>query len=82
MTQSISRTSANQKELGAPLRQPLWLAEDGCRLGGTSQLNLLDAPRQLAIAQKAQIALRLVEHANRLTLLRSRAVGGHRPLFE
>lgn len=54
--------------------QSLRYAEDSYRLGGSSQLELLDAQRQLAAAQQALVTLRQTEQANRVTLLR--ALGG------
>ncbi|MDI4635248.1 TolC family protein [Pelomonas sp. V22] len=67
------RLDAQQAQVAAAA-QSLRFAEDSYRLGGSSQLELLDAQRQLATAQQALITLRLVEHANRVALLR--ALGG------
>lgn len=58
----------------AAAAQTLKFAEDSYRLGGSSQLELLDAQRQLAAAQQALVTLRQAEQANRVTLLR--ALGG------
>lgn len=67
------RLDAQQAQVTAAA-QTLRFAEDSYRLGGSSQLELLDAQRQLATAQQALITLRLAEQANRVTLLR--ALGG------
>ncbi|MDR7331913.1 efflux transporter outer membrane subunit [Roseateles asaccharophilus] len=67
------RLDAQQAQVAAAA-QSLRFSEDSYRLGGSSQLELLDAQRQLATAQQALITLRLAEQANRVTLLR--ALGG------
>ena len=67
------RLDAQQAQVAAAA-QTLRLAEDSYRLGGSSQLELLDAQRQLASAQQALVSLRQTEQANRVTLLR--ALGG------
>lgn len=51
-------------------QQSLNLAEASYRLGSASQLELLDAQRQLASAQQALVTLRLTEQQNRVSLLR------------
>lgn len=48
--------------------------EQGYRLGGSSQLELLDAQRQLAVARQGLVDLQQIEQANRVELLR--ALGG------
>ncbi|PTT79936.1 transporter, partial [Pelomonas sp. HMWF004] len=63
------RVDAQQAQMAAAT-QSLRLAEDSYRLGGSSQLELLDAQRQLATAQQALVTLRQTEQANRVTLLR------------
>jgi outer membrane protein TolC len=50
------------------------LVEQGYRLGGSSQLELLDAQRQLAVARQGLVDLQQIEQANRVELLR--ALGG------
>lgn len=50
--------------------QSLKLAEASYRLGGASQLELLDAQRTLSTAQQALVSLRLTEQQNRVGLLR------------
>jgi NodT family efflux transporter outer membrane factor (OMF) lipoprotein len=55
-------------------QQALERADAAYRLGGASQLELLDAQRQLASAQQAWVSLRQIEQANRVALLR--ALGG------
>lgn len=67
------RLDAQQAQVAAAA-QSLRLAEDSYRLGGSSQLELLDAQRQLASAQQGLVTLRQTEQANRVTLLR--ALGG------
>jgi outer membrane protein, multidrug efflux system len=67
------RLDAQQAQVAAAA-QTLRMAEESYRLGGSSQLELLDAQRQLASAQQALVTLRLTEQANRVTLLR--ALGG------
>ncbi|MFG6431993.1 efflux transporter outer membrane subunit [Roseateles sp. LYH14W] len=67
------RLDAQQAQVAAAA-QTLKFAEDSYRLGGSSQLELLDAQRQLAAAQQALVTLRQAEQANRVTLLR--ALGG------
>jgi outer membrane protein TolC len=48
----------------------LALSDRSYRLGGISQLELLDAQRQLASALQGQVTLRQTEQANRVLLLR------------
>lgn len=67
------RLDAQQAQVAAAA-QTLRLAEDSYRLGGSSQLELLDAQRQLATAQQSLVSLRQTEQVNRVTLLR--ALGG------
>jgi NodT family efflux transporter outer membrane factor (OMF) lipoprotein len=67
------RLDAQQAQVAAAA-QTLRLAEESYRLGATSQLELLDAQRQLAAAQQGLVTLRLTEQANRVVLLR--ALGG------
>ncbi len=63
------RLDAQQAQVAAAA-QTLRFAEDSYRLGASSQLELLDAQRQLAAAQQALVTLRQTEQANRITLLR------------
>jgi NodT family efflux transporter outer membrane factor (OMF) lipoprotein len=67
------RMAAQQAQLQAAERV-LALSEQSYRLGGISQLELLDAQRQLAIALQGLVTLRQTEQANRVLLLR--ALGG------
>ncbi|MGC4394981.1 efflux transporter outer membrane subunit [Hydrogenophaga sp. T2] len=67
------RLSAQQAQVEAAQRS-LGLVEQGYRLGANSQLDLLDAQRQLASAQQGLVDLRQAERANRVDLLR--ALGG------
>lgn len=67
------RLEAQQAQVAAAT-QTLKMAADSYRLGGSGQLELLDAQRQLAAAQQALVTLRQTEQANRVTLLR--ALGG------
>jgi NodT family efflux transporter outer membrane factor (OMF) lipoprotein len=67
------RLAAQQAQVEAAERS-LSLAEQSYRLGGLSQLELLDAQRQLAAARQGQVGLRQTEQANRVVLLR--ALGG------
>ncbi|RVT87948.1 efflux transporter outer membrane subunit [Inhella crocodyli] len=55
-------------------QRSLTLAEASYRLGASSQLEWLDAQRQLSTAQQALVTLRQAEQANRVALLR--ALGG------
>lgn len=67
------RLDAQQAQVAAAT-QSLRFAEESYRLGSSSQLDLLDAQRQLATAQQALVTLRQTEQVNRVTLLR--ALGG------
>ncbi len=67
------RLAAQQAQVQAAERS-LALAERSYRLGGASQLELLDAQRQLTAAQQGLVSLRQTEQANRVNLLR--ALGG------
>lgn len=67
------RLLAQQAQVDAAERS-LSLSEQSYRLGALSQLELLDAQRQLAAAQQGQVTLRQTEQANRVLLLR--ALGG------
>ena len=67
------RLAAQQAQVDAAGRS-LALSEQSYRLGGASQLELLDAQRQLAAAQQGLVSLRQTEQANRVALLR--ALGG------
>lgn len=67
------RLAAQQAQVAAAERS-LSLAEQSYRLGGVSQIELLDAQRQLNAARQGLVTLRLVEQANRVQLLR--ALGG------
>lgn len=67
------RLDAQRAQVEAAERS-LNLAEQSYRLGGSSQLELLDAQRQLAAARQGLVALRQTEQANRVVLLR--ALGG------
>lgn len=67
------RLDAQQAQVAAAA-QTLRIAEDSYRLGSSSQLELLDAQRQLAGAQQGLVSLHQTEQANRVTLLR--ALGG------
>jgi len=67
------RLAAQQAQVDAAERSRL-LAETSYRLGGASQLELLDAQRELASAQQGLVTLRQTEQSNRVVLLR--ALGG------
>jgi NodT family efflux transporter outer membrane factor (OMF) lipoprotein len=64
------RLAAQQAQVDAAERS-LALSEQSYRLGGASQLELLDAQRQLAGARQGLVTLRQTEQANRVVLLRS-----------
>ena len=64
------RLAAQQAQVQAAERV-LALSDRSYRLGGISQLELLDAQRQLASAQQGLVTLRQTEQANRVALLRS-----------
>ncbi|MCK7493503.1 MAG: TolC family protein [Comamonadaceae bacterium] len=61
------RLAAQQAQVQAAQRG-LTLSELSYRLGGASQLELLDAQRQLAIARQGLVTLRQTEQANRVLL--------------
>jgi NodT family efflux transporter outer membrane factor (OMF) lipoprotein len=67
------RLAAQQSQLQAAERS-LSLSEQSYRLGGASQLELLDAQRQLAAARQNWVTLNQIEQTNRVALLR--ALGG------
>jgi NodT family efflux transporter outer membrane factor (OMF) lipoprotein len=67
------RLAAQQAQVGAAERSQN-LVEQTYRLGASSQLELLDAQRQLATARQGLVTLRLIEQSNRVVLLR--ALGG------
>ena len=67
------RLAAQQAQVQAAQRS-LDLADRSYRLGAASQLELLDAQRQLTSAQQGLVTLRQTEQANRVILLR--ALGG------
>ncbi len=67
------RLAAQQAQVDAASRS-LSIAEQSYRLGGVSQLELLDAQRQLAGARQGLVSLRQAEQTNRVGLLR--ALGG------
>ena len=63
------RMAAQQAQVEAATRS-LKIAEQSYRLGASSQLELLDAQRQLTAAQLGLVALRQTEQSNRVLLLR------------
>jgi multidrug efflux system outer membrane protein len=65
----LERLAAQQAQVVAA-RRSLDLVEQSYRLGASSQLDLLDAQRQLALAQQGLVTLRLTEQSNRVLLLR------------
>ncbi len=67
------RVAAQQAQVQAAERS-LSLSELSYRLGGVSQLELLDAQRQLTAARQGLVSLRQTEQGNRVALLR--ALGG------
>ncbi|ANH67638.1 efflux transporter outer membrane subunit [Mitsuaria sp. 7] len=71
--QLAERLDAQQAQVDAA-EQSQRLAERSYRLGGSSQLELLDAQRQATTARRALVTLRQTEQANRVALLR--ALGG------
>lgn len=71
---SLSERLEAQQEQVKAARRTLDLAEAGYRLGSISQLDLLDAQRQMATAEQALVTLRLTEQGNRVELMR--ALGG------
>lgn len=64
------RLAAQSAQVDAAERS-LELSEQSYRLGAASQLELLDAQRQVASARQGLVTLRLTEQANRVDLLRS-----------
>jgi len=66
----VDRLAAQRAQVEAAERS-LSLSEQSYRLGGASQLELLDAQRQLAGARQGLVTLRQTEQANRVVLLRS-----------
>jgi multidrug efflux system outer membrane protein len=64
------RLAAQQAQVQAAERV-LTVSDRSYQLGGISQLELLDAQRQLASAQQGLVTLRQTEQANRVLLLRS-----------
>jgi outer membrane protein, multidrug efflux system len=71
---SLTERLAAQQALAKAAERSLALAGQAYRLGGASQLELLDAQRQFTTAQQGLLSLRQIEQANRVTLLR--ALGG------
>ncbi len=71
---SLAERLAAQLAQVTAARRSLQLAESSYRLGASSQLELLDAERQLAGAEQALLTLRQTEQSNRVNLLR--ALGG------
>lgn len=70
------RLAAQQAQVEAATRTAS-LSEQTYRIGGSSQLELLIAQRDLAAAQQGWVTLQLAEQANRVELLR--ALGGRWP---
>ena len=71
---SLAERLAAQAAQVEAAERSLSLADQSYRLGATSQLELLDAQRQLATARQGLVTLRQTEQANRVVLLR--ALGG------
>ena len=71
---SLTERLAAQTAQVTAAERSLNLADQSYRLGASSQLELLDAQRQLAAAQQGLVTLRQTEQANRVVLLR--ALGG------
>ena len=71
---SLAERLASQQAQVQAAQRSLDLSERSYRLGGASQLELLDAQRQLTAAQQGLVSLRQTEQANRVILLR--ALGG------
>jgi len=63
------RLAAQQAQVEAATRS-FNIAEQSYRLGASSQLELLDAQRQLTAAQQGLVTLRQTEQSNRVVLLR------------
>lgn len=71
---SLAERLAAQAAQVEAAERSLSLAEQSYRLGASSQLELLDAQRQLAAARQGLVTLRQTEQSNRVVLLR--ALGG------
>ena len=71
---SLAERLAAQAAQVQAAERSLSLADQSYRLGASSQLELLDAQRQLAAARQGLVNLRQTEQANRVVLLR--ALGG------
>lgn len=71
---SLAERLAAQAAQVEAAERSLNLAEQSYRLGASSQLELLDAERQLAAARQGLVTLRQTEQSNRVVLLR--ALGG------
>ncbi len=71
---SLAERLAAQAAQVEAAERSLNLADQSYRLGASSQLELLDAQRQLAAARQGLVTLRQTEQANRVVLLR--ALGG------
>lgn len=71
---SLAERVAAQRAQVEAAERTLMLAEQSYRLGASSQLELLDAQRQLAAARQGWVTLVQTEQANRVSLLR--ALGG------
>ena len=65
---SLSRRLTAQAALNIATERQLQLAQALFRAGGSTQLEVLDAQRAFYAAQQGQIALRLAEQTNRITL--------------
>ena len=65
---SLAQRLAAQASLNVATERQLRLAEALFRAGGSTQLDVLDAQRSFYAAQQGQIALRLAEQTNRITL--------------
>ena len=65
---SLAQRLAAQASLNVATERQLRLAEALFRAGGSTQLEVLDAQRSFYAAQQGQIALRLAEQTNRITL--------------
>ncbi len=68
---SLTERLAEQQAQVDAAQRSLALSEQSYRLGGLSQLELLDSQRQLAGARQGQVTLRQTKQANRVVLLRS-----------
>lgn len=65
---SLAQRLAAQASLNVATERQLRLAEALFRAGASTQLEVLDAQRSFYAAQQGQIALRLAEQTNRITL--------------